>query len=60
MRIAANLSSAEATVTTDDLVHGSYEFAVSSVSLTGMESELHTSLDETADPTTGWYLDWSA
>ncbi len=37
---------------------GSFDFAVAAVSSTGATSPLHTSLDATADPTTGWYLSW--
>jgi hypothetical protein len=37
---------------------GSFDFAVAAVSSTGAVSPLETSLDPTADPTTGWYLTW--
>jgi hypothetical protein len=37
---------------------GDYEFAVSSYTATE-ESDLHTSLDATANPDTGWYLVWN-
>ena len=37
---------------------GSFDFAVAAVDSTGASSSLHTSLDPTADPTTGWYLTW--
>jgi hypothetical protein len=37
---------------------GSFDFAVASVDSTGVSSPLHTSLDSTADPSTGWYLTW--
>ncbi|MCK4517057.1 MAG: fibronectin type III domain-containing protein [Spirochaetaceae bacterium] len=56
--LTSGLASPEATVTQTDLEFGMYEFAVSSVSMDGVESDLHSSLDETADPGTGWYLDW--
>jgi len=36
---------------------GTYEFAVSAVA-GGEESALHTSMDDTADPESGWYVDW--
>jgi hypothetical protein len=49
----------QATITQTDLDFGRYEFAVSSVDMDGVESELHTSLDATADPGTGWCLDWT-
>jgi hypothetical protein len=44
-------------VSRDILAYGTYEFAVSSVEA-GNESDLHTSMDDTADPGTGWYVDW--
>ena len=37
---------------------GSFDFAVAAVDSTGAVSPLHTSLDTTADPTSGWYLTW--
>jgi len=39
------------------LPRGDYDFAVSSL-YTDSESELHTSYDDTADPTYGWYISW--
>ncbi|MFW5714766.1 MAG: fibronectin type III domain-containing protein [bacterium] len=48
----------EYTVTTAEIPYGEYDFAVSSVS-SGEESELHTSYDDTAVPTYGWYIDWN-
>ena len=48
----------EYTVTTSVLPYGEYDFAVSSVS-SGEESELHTSYDDTAVPSYGWYIDWN-
>lgn len=50
--------STEYTVTTAALSYGEYDFAVASVSA-GTESELHTSYDDTADPTYGWYVVWN-
>jgi len=44
-------------ISRDILAYGTYEFAVSSVEA-GNESDLHTSMDDTADPGTGWYVDW--
>jgi hypothetical protein len=37
---------------------GTFDFAVASVDSSGQTSPLHTSLDPTADPTSGWYLSW--
>lgn len=47
----------EFTVTSNDLSYGTYEFAVTSV-VGGVESAMHTSLDDTADPVSGWYIEW--
>jgi len=44
-------------VTQDNLSFGIYEFAVSAVAA-GVESDLHTSMDDTASPGTGWFVDW--
>lgn len=40
------------------LEYGEYEFAVSFTPENGEESGLHTSLDTTAMPNTGWYIAW--
>lgn len=45
------------TITQDNLSFGIYEFAVSAVAA-GVESDLHTSMDDTASPGTGWFVDW--
>ena len=45
-------------VSTDILDYGVYDFAVTSVTASGAESDPHTSLDDTADPQTGWFADW--
>ena len=45
------------TVSRDNLSFGIYEFAVSAVAV-GVESDLHTSMDDTANPGTGWFVDW--
>ena len=59
-QIAAGLEAASISIDTTILAYGVYEFAVSSVAADGTESDLHTSLDPTADPGTGWYLSWEA
>ena len=38
--------------------NGTFDFAVVAVGSTGATSPIHTSLDPTADPTSGWYLTW--
>jgi len=47
-------------VTTGELSHGSYEFAVRAIAVSGEEAGFHTSLDDTAEPGTGWYLRWTS
>lgn len=37
---------------------GKWEFGVSAVDSLGTESEIHSSLDDTAEPSSGWYLLW--
>lgn len=37
---------------------GSWVFGVSALDSQGNESKIHSSLDNTADPNTGWYLLW--
>ncbi len=37
---------------------GEFDFAVDAIDAAGDQSALHTSLDATADPTTGWYIQW--
>ena len=58
--LASGLADASVTVTVAMLAYGVYEFAVSAVAGDGTESDLHTSLDPTADPESGWYLSWQA
>lgn len=48
------------TVTTADLDYGTYDLAVTSVDSSGVESDMHSSLDPNADPSGGWYVDWQA
>jgi hypothetical protein len=42
-----------------DFGEGEFDFGVSSIDDADQESEIHTSLDITADPSSGWYLLWS-
>ena len=49
--------STEYTVSYPELEYGEYEFAVTALSSDG-ESDYHTSLDTTALPDIGWFLDW--
>lgn len=55
---STNSDTAEVTIAYSELGKGSWDFAVSAIDYSGNESELHTSLDETAYPVTGWYLTW--
>ena len=41
-----------------DLGNGTYDFAVNAIDLNDLESQIHSSLDPTAEPATGWYLVW--
>jgi hypothetical protein len=38
--------------------NGSFDFAVSATDATGTTSPLHTSLDQSANPTSGWFITW--
>lgn len=49
----------EFTIGTDLLAYGEYELAVSSMNI-DRESDLHSSMDDTAQPSAGWYVVWSA
>jgi hypothetical protein len=42
-----------------DFGDGDFDFGVIAVGVENEESAMHTSLDPTALPTTGWYLSWS-
>ena len=50
-------ASPEFEINTSKLAYGTWEFAVSAVE-GGVESELHTSMDDNAMPVSGWYIDW--
>jgi len=52
-------NTAEFTIEYNQLGEGSWDFGVSSVEYGGAESEIHSSLDPTASPDTGWYLTWN-
>jgi hypothetical protein len=47
------------TISINDIGPGTYDFGVSAVDIDDQESGLHTSLDVTADPSTGWFLSWT-
>jgi hypothetical protein len=46
------------TVKVGQLQDGLYDFAVRAVSANGHVSPLHSSLDESADPISGWFVLW--
>lgn len=46
------------TIEYSQLGEGSWDFGVSMVDIHGVESEIHSSLDTTAVPETGWYVTW--
>ena len=45
-------------VSGDQLDPGRYEFAVRATFADGSQSEYHRSTESTADPPSGWYLNW--
>jgi len=42
----------------DRLGDGLYDFAIRAITRDGLASPLHTSLDNSADPVSGWYVFW--
>lgn len=50
--------SPECLITNEYIDYGRYDFAVSAVSEQGSESAFHSSLDRTANPFCGWYINW--
>lgn len=48
----------EYTVVSEKLDYGIYDLGVSSVNSDGKESSIHSSLDMSADPFCGWYINW--
>ena len=42
-----------------DFGDGDFDFGVVAVGEEAEESEMHTSLDDTAQPSCGWYLSWT-
>ena len=46
------------TVEHEQLEDRLYDFAVRAVTVSGQESPLHSSLDNSADPMSGWYVFW--
>lgn len=53
-----NSGSPECLVTSKDMDYGRYDFAVSAITEQQGVSALHSSLDRTADPFSGWYINW--
>jgi hypothetical protein len=49
----------EYTVEHGQLGDGLFDFAVRAVTVSGQASALHTSLDSSADPVSGWYVLWA-
>ena len=41
-----------------DFGNGDYDFGVVAVDAETAESDMHTSLDDTAQPASGWFLSW--
>ncbi|NOY09120.1 MAG: fibronectin type III domain-containing protein [Spirochaetes bacterium] len=60
-RLVANVKNKgklEYVVSNKNIAYGRYDFAVSAVNKQGKESRLHSSLDRTAKPFCGWYINW--
>ncbi|MBN2656338.1 MAG: fibronectin type III domain-containing protein [Spirochaetales bacterium] len=51
-------SNPEYTFYISDLGPGRFDLGVSAVNIQGIESARHSSLDMTADPFCGWYVNW--
>jgi hypothetical protein len=49
----------EYTLYHSDFGNGEFEFGVVAVDGSAAESEMHTSLDASAQPSSGWYLAWA-
>jgi len=45
-------------IKSSELDFGKYDLGVCSVNNQGRESVIHSSLDQTADPFCGWYVNW--
>jgi hypothetical protein len=48
------------TIVHDRLKDGLYDFAIRAITVNGQFSALHTSLDSSADPISGWYVFWES
>ena len=48
----------EFTIDNSKLDYGIYDLGVSSINQYGKESAIHSSLDRSADPFCGWYINW--
>lgn len=48
----------EYTIDHEYLGNGLYDFAVRAITVEGRASALHTSLDNSADPISGWHVFW--
>jgi hypothetical protein len=56
--LPAGIGTTKLKITKDNLGYGLYDFGVTALDVSGAESEIHTSLDMTADPICGWYISW--
>jgi hypothetical protein len=56
--IPASAGTTRLTVKHEDLTYGLYDFGVSKIDAAGFESDIHSSLDTSADPICGWYVFW--
>lgn len=58
MILLTKITEAEATINHNKLGDGSWDFGVSAV-VNNTESEIHSSMDHSASPETGWYIKWN-
>lgn len=56
--IVASAGTTNLRVANTELEYGRYDFGVSALDGSGVESEIHSSLDTTANPVCGWYINW--
>lgn len=47
------------TIKQDRIGKGNFDFAICSIGNSGDASAMHSSLDQNAEPSTGWYLAWN-
>jgi hypothetical protein len=56
--VSKSFQEAEAVLEKEDFGNGSFEFGIQSCYSDGSCSQIYWSTDSTADPSTGWFLEW--